>query len=121
MRGSWLVELYNGCDVLLFPSHHEGYGWPPLEAMACGTPVVASECEALLEVCGGVALHAPANEADALASQVRRAVEDADVLDRLRWAGIERAAQCSWQRTIDGFERAYLDVADATMRRAVAA
>jgi glycosyltransferase involved in cell wall biosynthesis len=117
---SRLVELNNACDVLLFPSHHEGYGWPPLEAMACGTPVVASECAALLEVCGGAALHAAADDAVALASCVRRAVEDADVRDRLRWAGIERAAQCSWHRTIDGFERAYLDVAEAA-KRAVAA
>lgn len=116
-----LVELYNACDVLLFPSHHEGYGWPPLEAMACGTPVVASECQTLLEVCDGAALHAPASDVGALAAHVQRAVEDGDLRDRLRWAGIERAAQCSWQRAIDGFAAAYASVGEASARRAVAA
>jgi alpha-1,3-rhamnosyl/mannosyltransferase len=116
-----LVELYNACDLLLFPSHHEGYGWPPLEAMACGMPVVTSTCRALLEVTDGAALHAPATDIDALATQVRRLFEDGDLRERLRWAGIERAARFTWQRTIDGFARAYERVAQARERRAVAA
>ncbi|MEX0750236.1 MAG: glycosyltransferase family 1 protein [Dehalococcoidia bacterium] len=116
-----LVELYNACDVLLFPSHHEGYGWPPLEAMACGTPVVASECQTLLEVCDGAALHAPAADPHALAWQVRRTIDDRDLRERLGWAGIERAAQCSWQRTIDGFASAYTAVAEQRARYMVTA
>ena len=115
-----LVELYNACDVLLFPSRHEGYGWPPLEAMACATPVVASECAALREVCDGAALHAPAHDAAALARQVRLAVEEGQLRDRLRWAGIERAARCSWQRTVDGFATAYGRVAAARPERMAA-
>jgi len=112
-----LAEAYNGCDVLLFPSFHEGYGWPPLEAMACGTPVVTSECEVLLETTGGAALHAPADDAEALARQARRAIEDEDVRDRLRRAGIERAAERTWERTIAGFAAAYTDVAERAAQR----
>jgi alpha-1,3-rhamnosyl/mannosyltransferase len=116
-----LVELYNACDALLFPSHHEGYGWPPLEAMACGTPVVTSTCQTLIEVTDGAALCAPATDVDGLASQVRRVLGDADLRERLRWAGIERAAQHTWQRTIEGFASAYERVAGACERRAMAA
>jgi glycosyltransferase involved in cell wall biosynthesis len=109
-----LVELYNACDVLLFPSHHEGYGWPPLEAMACGTPVVTSTCEALVEVTGSAALHARATDADALAAHVRRVLEDDELRERLRWAGIQRAGQYTWERTIDGFASAYAQVLSAS-------
>jgi glycosyltransferase involved in cell wall biosynthesis len=119
-----LVELYNACDVLLFPSHHEGYGWPPLEAMACGTPAVTSTCQTLLEVTESAALHAPATGIDALAAQVRRVLEDDDLRERLRWAGIQRAGQYTWERTIDGFASAYAEVAAASavrQTRAVAA
>jgi glycosyltransferase involved in cell wall biosynthesis len=112
-----LVELYNACDVLLFPSHHEGYGWPPLEAMACGTPVVTSTCQALVEVTGSAALHGGATDAGALAAQVRRVLEDDELRERLRWAGIQRAGQYTWDRTIDGFASAYTQVSAASSIR----
>jgi glycosyltransferase involved in cell wall biosynthesis len=73
---------------------------------------VASECQTLLEVCDGAALHAPATDADALAAAVMRVLTDSDLRDRLRWSGIERAAQCSWSRTIDGLAHVYHAVAE---------
>ncbi len=102
-----LVELYNAADVLLFPSFYEGYGWPPLEAMACGTPVVISDAPSLVEVVGDAGLKAPARDVDALAAGVRAIVEGADLAAGLRRRGIERAGQFTWQRTIDGFAEAY--------------
>jgi glycosyltransferase involved in cell wall biosynthesis len=116
-----LVGLYNAADVLLFPSHHEGYGWPPLEAMACGTPAVTSTCETLIEVTGGAALHATATDADALASCVRRVLDDGDLRGRLRWSGFERAAQHTWARTIDGLTEAYEQVASVPLHARAAA
>lgn len=110
-----LVELYNASDVLLFPSSYEGFGWPPLEAMACGLPVVASNAPALPETLGapansdgdhGAALMAPADDIEALTSHVAAVLTNRDLTARLRAAGHARAAEFSWERTA----RAYLDV-----------
>ncbi len=62
---------------------------PMLEAMACGTPVVASRASALPEIAGEAALYAPPDDADAWASALRRVVEDAQLRERLRVAGLE--------------------------------
>jgi glycosyltransferase involved in cell wall biosynthesis len=94
-----LVGLYNAADVLLHPSFHEGFGWPPLEAMACGTPVVSSNTPALLEVVGNAALTAPADDYLALADAVSRALEPARAA-KLRALGFEQAAQFTWARTL---------------------
>lgn len=115
-----LVELYNACDVLLFPSFHEGYGWPPLEAMACGTPVVTSDCAPLVEVTGGAALTAPADDVAALARAVRAILESEDLRTEMRARGIDRAAQFTWRRTVDGFVEVYERVAEDVRSRAVA-
>lgn len=115
-----LVELYNLADVLLFPSHYEGFGWPPLEAMACGTPVVTSEAAALVEVTGEAALHAPANDAGGLAAAVRSLLDDDERAAALVDAGIERAARYRWADVALAFSERYgevLDRAAATARR----
>jgi glycosyltransferase involved in cell wall biosynthesis len=102
-----LIELYNAADLLLFPSHYEGFGWPPLEAMACGTPVVISEAPALLEVCGDAALHAPAADSDALAAAAARLLDDSALRADLIDAGRRRAAGYTWQATAQAFEALY--------------
>lgn len=102
-----LVELYNLADLLLFPSYYEGFGWPPLEAMACGTPVVTSEAAALLEVTGDAALHAPANDPEALAAAVRSILTDRTLTERLSAAGIERASHYEWSDTAAAFAALY--------------
>jgi len=102
-----LIELYNLADVLLFPSHYEGFGWPPLEAMACGTPVVTSQAAALLEVTGDAALHAPADDATALANAVESILTDPVTADRLTTLGFERAAQYRWETTAASFAELY--------------
>ena len=62
-----LIGLYRGASLFLFPSLYEGFGWPPLEAMACGCPVVCSTEGSLPEVVGDAALTAPAADEAALA------------------------------------------------------
>jgi glycosyltransferase involved in cell wall biosynthesis len=87
-----LAELYRGAAALVLPSRYEGFGLPVLEAMACGTPVVAAPDAALVEVAGDAAIFAEPPLAEAL--QVALASRD-----RLRAAGLERAQAFSWEET----------------------
>ncbi len=86
-----LVRLYQSAAALLFPSRYEGFGLPVVEAMACGTPVVATPEPALQEVAGDAAVFA-----DDLAEGVRRALADRE---RLSAAGLARAKAFSWRET----------------------
>jgi glycosyltransferase involved in cell wall biosynthesis len=88
-----LVELYRNATALVFPSRYEGFGLPVVEAMASGTPVVATDDAAVREVAGDAALYAPA---DRLGDAVRRA---RDERARLAEAGVARAARFSWAET----------------------
>jgi glycosyltransferase involved in cell wall biosynthesis len=90
-----LPGLYAGAECFVLPSLYEGFGLPCLEAMACGTPVVASNAGALPETCGDAALLVDPRDPSAIADAVERAIGD----ERLRTAGLTRAAQFSWDRT----------------------
>lgn len=88
-----LADLYRGAAALVLPSRFEGFGLPVLEAMACGTPVVAAPEPALREVAGDAAEYAADGD---FGAAVRRALEHADALSA---AGIERARLFSWAET----------------------
>lgn len=90
-----LSGLYAGAAAFTLPSLYEGFGLPVLEAMASGTPVVASDRTALPEVCGDAALLVDPDDPDALTEAILAAIGD----DRLRAAGLERARSFSWERT----------------------
>ena len=96
-----LVPLYGGAEVLAFPSHFEGFGLPLVEAMACGTPVVASDVAALREVAGGAATLVPPGDETALADAVATFVGDATARERVRARGLARAATFSWEATAE--------------------
>ncbi|MBM4031513.1 MAG: glycosyltransferase family 4 protein [Planctomycetes bacterium] len=96
-----LAGLYGGAELFAFPSLVEGFGLPPLEAMACGTPVVASDAEALVESTGDAAERFPALDAPALADAIRRVLSDAALRERLRATGFARAAQFTWPRAAE--------------------
>ena len=99
-----LVELYRGAACLIQPSRFEGFGLPVLEAMACGTPVVAVPEPALKEVAGDAAVWAEEHE---LGEGIRRAVADRN---RLVAAGLERARLFSWPETARRTLEVYLEV-----------
>ncbi|HVH61995.1 MAG TPA: glycosyltransferase family 1 protein [Candidatus Dormibacteraeota bacterium] len=95
---SELPAIYNLARVLAHPAWYEGFGLPPLEAMACGTPVVVSDRSSLPEVVGDAALIVPADDPEAWRRALERVLEDTDLSADLRRRGILRAAQFTWSR-----------------------
>jgi glycosyltransferase involved in cell wall biosynthesis len=91
-----LAALYRGATCLVFPSLYEGFGLPVLEAMASGTPVVATTAGALPEVAGDAAILVDERNPVALAGGIERAIADHE---RLRAAGLDRASRYSWAET----------------------
>jgi glycosyltransferase involved in cell wall biosynthesis len=99
-----LPGLYAGAAALAMPSLYEGFGIPCLEAMACGTPVVASNRAALPEACGGAALLADPDDPDAFADALLQAA--GPERERLRAAGLDRVRGMTWERTAELTDRA---------------
>jgi len=91
--------LYSGAALLVQPSLAEGFGLPPLEAMACGTPVLASDAGSLPEVLGDAAVHLPPRDPPAWAAEVSRLMRDEAARATLVARGRARAAQFTWERT----------------------
>jgi glycosyltransferase involved in cell wall biosynthesis len=117
-----LPALYSMATALLFPSLYEGFGLPPLEAMACGTPAIVSDRGALPEVVGDAApvvrLHEVSSElgpigiAEELPQTMRRIAEDDAYRRKLMAAGLERAQRFTWSRHAEAVARLYDEVAE---------
>ena len=93
-----LVGLYRGAEAFLLPSRYEGFGLTCLEAMACGTPVIAADRAALPEVCGDAALLVDPDDPGAITRAVLSVCEDQPYAEQRRAAGIERAGLYTWER-----------------------
>ena len=100
-----LATLYRAAECLVFPSRYEGFGLPPLEAMACGTPVVAANATSLPEVLGEAALLVDPTDAGAIAEGIEQAVGPGR--DDLVQRGLAHAAGFTWARTADAVVEAY--------------
>ena len=110
-----LAALYRMATVFAFPSLYEGFGLPPLEAMACGTPVVTSRISSLPEVVGdGALLVDPYNEDD-IAQGIARVLDDEDLRARLVARGLERAASYSWARSVRQIHAGYMKALGRTV------
>jgi glycosyltransferase involved in cell wall biosynthesis len=92
-----LKALYQHAACFVFPSLYEGFGIPPLEAMACGCPVIASAVPAVREVCADAAAYFDPTRGDELAERLRMLLADEAQRQRLREAGRRRLARYSWQ------------------------
>ena len=92
-----LPALYSGATAFIFPSLYEGFGLPPLEAMACGTPTIVSDAASLPEVTGGAALTFPVDDEDALGDRIREIIGSSGLRERLSQSGRARAAQFRWE------------------------
>ena len=108
-----LPAIYSAADVLAFPSLYEGFGLPILEAMACGTPVVASRASCLPEVAEGAALLIDPTNVEGLASALELALMDTEVRDQLIGQGLRRASEYSWRRAAEQLLDVYRKVASA--------
>ena len=93
-----LVGLYNAAAVFVFPSLYEGFGLPVLEAMACGCPVVTSNSSSLPEVVGEAGIMVDPLDVEQLADAIGKVVEDESLAHGMRYRGLERARQFSWER-----------------------
>ena len=94
-----LPALYSLADVFVFPSLYEGFGLPPLEAMACGTPVITSRTSSLPEVVDEAGLMVPANDPDMLAETIGRVLNDPGLGEDLAKRGVSQARKFTWQAT----------------------
>jgi glycosyltransferase involved in cell wall biosynthesis len=92
-----LPALYNLAKIFVFPSLYEGFGLPPLEAMACGTPVVTSDRPSLPEVVGGAGLMVEATDDQELARAMERVLTDENLRREMREKGLRQAAKFTWE------------------------
>ncbi|MGB8729891.1 MAG: glycosyltransferase family 1 protein [Candidatus Sulfotelmatobacter sp.] len=103
--------LYAHAAMLVMPSLYEGFGFPVLEAMAVGTPVVCSDTSSLPEVAGDAAILFPPHDQDALASTMANVMQNPSLREQLRRKGFEQACQFTWQRAADQTIAVYREVA----------
>lgn len=99
MTATDLPTIYSAADLFVFPSLYEGFGIPPLEAMASGVPVACSDATSLPEVCGDAALLFDPYNVQDMANAMRRILADRDLAQDLRQRGIKRAAAFNWEST----------------------
>lgn len=92
-----LPLLYNAASLFVFPSLYEGFGLPPLEAMACGCPVIASNTASVPEVCGQAALYFDPLDIPALTGLILRVLREKDLREELQKLGFKQAMQYNWQ------------------------
>ena len=110
LQGADLALLYRGAEVFLFPSLHESFGLPALEAMACGVPTVVSTVFSLPEVAGDAAVQVNPESVEEIAQAVQKLLSDPALYERYRQAGVKRAWEFRWEdsarRHVEAFERA---------------
>jgi glycosyltransferase involved in cell wall biosynthesis len=115
-----LPALYTGALLFVYPSYFEGFGLPPLEAMQCGTPVIAGDRTSLPEVVGEAGLLVDPFDEGAMAAAIGRVIDDAALRASMRRKGLERARLFDWHKTarltLEVYERAVRERGKGTMK-----
>ena len=107
-----LPALYSGAIAFIYPSLYEGFGFPPVEAMACGTPVVTSNVTSLPEAVGEAAVFVNPRDVESIAEGLRRILDDPELRETLRCRGLAQAGWFSWDRTVEATWRVLCEAAD---------
>ena len=102
-----LVSFYNLAKIFIFPSLYEGFGLPPLEAMACGTPVISSNASSLSEALGDAALFVDPMDSDGFAKAILKLLSDETLYDKMVARGLKQAEQYTWDRYCDDTYKVY--------------
>ncbi|MGH3621307.1 MAG: glycosyltransferase family 4 protein [Sciscionella sp.] len=105
-----LAALLRSAEVVCVPARYEGFSLPALEAMACGTPVVATDVGALSEVLGSAGVLVPPGDPDALAQELSRVLTDGELRGRLAAAGVARATEFTWRVTAQATVECYREL-----------
>jgi len=105
-----LSDIYNGADLFVFPSFYEGWTSPPLEAMACGTPVITSNCSSLPETVGNAAILVDPNNTDALAYEMKRVLSDEELQRDLIEKGLVHVSSHTWEKASQKMIEVFADV-----------
>jgi glycosyltransferase involved in cell wall biosynthesis len=108
-----LPKLYSQADCFLFASLNEGFGLPPLEAMACGTPVVTSAVTSLPEVCGDAAFLVEPTDPERIFEAMRRVLTEPDIASELRTRGKVQARRFTWRECAKRTLLAYRNATEA--------
>lgn len=95
-----LICEYNRATCLIFPSFYEGFGLPPLEAMACGTPVIVSNASSMPEVCGDAAVYIDPYDINDISTKMQKLLKDKVLQKKMISKGFERAESFSWERAV---------------------
>jgi glycosyltransferase involved in cell wall biosynthesis len=94
-----LMSLYSIAEVMVFPSLHEGFGWPPLEAMACGCPVITTRKASLPEVCGDACMYVEPRDVDGITAAICKLREYPDLRANLVKYGLSQVQKFDWRQT----------------------
>ncbi len=106
-----LPALYSGADAFVFPSLYEGFGLPPLEAMACGCPVISSDTASLPEVCGDAAYYINPYSIESITDGIEKVLTDEALRQSLRKKGLDRAKLLSWEKAAKEHIRIFEELA----------
>lgn len=93
-----LADLYNRANLFVFPSFYEGFGLPPLEAMACGTPVIASQTSSMPEICVDAAIYCDPYDEKDISKKIMLVLQDTSLQQSLIRKGLSRASKFTWER-----------------------
>jgi glycosyltransferase involved in cell wall biosynthesis len=107
-----LCALYSSCRLFVYPSFYEGFGLPPLEAMACGAPVIASRIPSIAEVVGPAARLVSPHSSKELADAMGDVLSNDSLRQELVAAGVKRAKEFSWEWTAERTRAVYLEAID---------
>jgi glycosyltransferase involved in cell wall biosynthesis len=107
-----IINLYNAADLFVFPSLYEGFGLPPLEAMACGCPVVVSNTSSMPEVCGNAALYVNPYNVPEIAQAMERVLTDTKLKKDMIKKGLKQAKKFSWEKNARETLEVYEELCD---------